>query len=57
MNILTSQFNKFKFNGIMKADATFNAAFRMYFREIDLGPFYPWEIWFYAPNFENENNM
>lgn len=41
----------------MKVDATLNAAFRMYFREIDLGPFYPWEIWFYAPNFENENNM
>lgn len=41
----------------MKLDATLNAAFGMYFREIDLGPFYPGEIRFYALNFENENNM
>lgn len=41
----------------MKLDATLITAFRMYFGEIDLGPFYPWEIWFYAFNFENENNM
>ena len=41
----------------MKLDATLNAAFRMYFGEIDLGPFYPWEICFYALNFENENNV
>lgn len=41
----------------MKLDATLNAAFRMYFREIDLNPFYPSEIWFYNLSFENENKM